>query len=126
MPATRSVVSVLVSFVGRSFSTPSSRPCGRPPAALGRQQYNGRQTAAPQRHKSNVQADPGNNAINSDGAYQIASDKVAQPNSAVFIASLRTRPLTLCYGGERIARVLKRPVATKVIALAQRPCNGLS
>ena len=48
------------------------------------------------------------------------------PNSAVFIASLRMRPLTLCYGGERIARVLKRPVGTKVIALAQRPCNGLS
>ena len=34
MLAFRSVVSVLVSFVGRSFSTNSRPACGRPPAAL--------------------------------------------------------------------------------------------
>jgi len=33
MPAFRSVVSVLVSFVVRSFSTNSRPACGRPPAA---------------------------------------------------------------------------------------------
>jgi hypothetical protein len=33
MPAFRSVVSALVSLVGRSFSTIQGRPCGRPPAA---------------------------------------------------------------------------------------------
>jgi hypothetical protein len=37
MPAFRSVVSVLVSFVVRSFSTNSWPASGRPPAALGRQ-----------------------------------------------------------------------------------------
>jgi hypothetical protein len=41
MPAFRTVVSVLVRFVVRSFSTNSSPACGRPPAAavLGRQQH---------------------------------------------------------------------------------------
>jgi hypothetical protein len=41
MPAFRSVVSVLVSFVGRSFSTNSRPASGRPPAAavLGRQHH---------------------------------------------------------------------------------------
>jgi hypothetical protein len=39
MPAFRSLVSVLVRFVGRSFSTNSRPASGRPPAALGRQRH---------------------------------------------------------------------------------------
>jgi hypothetical protein len=44
MLAFRSAVSVLVSFVGRSFSTNSRPACGRPPpaAVLGRQTIDGR------------------------------------------------------------------------------------
>ena len=61
MPASRSVVSVLLRALGDFSLHPQGRPCGRPPAAavLGRQQNDGhREPASPSHYRISTSLEP--------------------------------------------------------------------